>query len=141
MGHLRLITNNPTQGGKDGTVTPIPTTTIPINAIVNTGTANHSLVKVALRCDEGYMTTGAWEVSFIGTTSARWSVADGMLYPTEEMAETATYSSSLTLDSVIKNTNRVLWLKASTDGVEGNVVDTSVSLRVWGRTVPSGGGS
>jgi hypothetical protein len=64
-----------------------------------------------------------------------------MLYPTEDMAETATYSSSLTLDSVIKNTNRVLWLKASTDGVEGNVVDTSVSLRVWGRTVPSGGGS
>jgi hypothetical protein len=139
MGHLRLITNNPTQGGKDGTVTPIPTTTIPINAIVNTGDANHSLVKVALRCDDGYMTTGDWEVSFIGTTSTRWSVADGMLYPTEDMAETATYSSSLTLDSVIKNTNRVLWLKASTDGVEGNVVDTSVSLRIWGRTVPSGG--
>ena len=78
MGHLRLITNNPTQGGKDGTVTPIPTTTIPINAIVNTGTANHTLVKVALRCDVGYMTTGEWEVSFVGTTAARWSVADGL---------------------------------------------------------------
>ena len=25
MGHLRLITNNPTHGGKDGTVIPIPT--------------------------------------------------------------------------------------------------------------------
>ena len=141
MGHLRLITNNPTQGGTDGTVTPIPAATIPINAIVNTGTANHSLVKVALRCDEGYMTTGDWEVSFIGTTANNWSVADGAFYPTEELAETATYTDSLTLSDVIRNTNRVLWLKASTDGVESNVVDTSVSLRVWGRTVPSGGGS
>lgn len=139
MGHLRLVTNNPTQGGKDGTVTPIPTTAIPINAIVNTGAANHSLVKVALRCDDGYMTTGVWEVSFVGTTDRRWSVADGALCPNEEFAETATYTDSLTLNDVIKNTNRVLWLKASTDGVEGNVVDTSVSLRVWGRTVPNGG--
>ena len=139
MGHLRLVTNNPTQGGKDGTVTPIPTTTIPINAIVNTGGANHTLVKVALRCDDGYLTTGAWEVSVVVTTAHRWSVADGALYPTEEPAETATYSSSLTLSDVIGSTNRVLWLKASTDGAEGSVVDTSVSLRVWGRTVPSGG--
>lgn len=139
MGHLRLIMNNPTQGDKDGTVTPIPTTTIPINAIVNTGEANHSFVKVALRCDDDYMTTGEWEVSFIGTTAARWSVADGALYPTEELAETATYTDSLTLSDVIRNTNRVLWLKASTDGVEGNVVDASVSLRIWGRTVPNGG--
>ena len=139
MGRLRLITNNPTQGGKDGTVTPVPATTIPINVIVNTGTANHSLAKVALRCDDGYMTTGEWEVSFVGTTAARWSVADGALYPTEELAETATYTPSLTLSDVIRNANRVLWLKASTDGAEGSVVDTSVSLRVWGRTVPSGG--
>jgi hypothetical protein len=85
------------------------------------------------------MTTGAWEVSFIGTTAHTWSVADGALYPTEALAETATYTASLTLSDVIRNTNRVLWLKASTDGVEGNVVDTSVSLRVWGRTVPNGG--
>ena len=139
MGHLRLIINNPTQGGKDGTVTPIPAATIPINAIVNTGEANHSLVKVALRCDGGYMTTGEWEVSFVGTTAERWSVADGALYPTEELAETATYTSSLTLSDVIRNTNHVLWLKATTDGAEGSVVDTSVSLRVWGRTVPNGG--
>ena len=139
MGHLRLITNNPTQGGTNGTVTPIPAATIPINAIVNTGTANHALVKVALRCDDGYMTTGEWEVSFVGTTAARWSVADGALYPTEESAETAVFSSSLTLSDVIHNTNRVLWLKASTDGTEENIVDTSVSLRVWGRTVPNGG--
>jgi hypothetical protein len=85
------------------------------------------------------MTTGEWEVSFVGTTAARWSVADGALYPTEESAETAVFSSSLTLSDVIHNTNRVLWLKASTDGTEENIVDTSVSLRVWGRTVPNGG--
>jgi hypothetical protein len=139
MGHLRLVTNNPTQGGTNGTVTPISAATIPINAIVNTGTANHSLVKVALRCDDGYMTTGEWEVSFVGTTAARWSVADGALYPTEESAETATYTPSLTINSVVGSTNRVLWLKASTDGTEENAVDTSVSLRVWGRTVPNGG--
>ena len=141
MGNLRLVTDNPTNGGKDGKVITLPTSTIPINAIVNTGEANHTLVKVALRCNDGYMTTGQWEVSFIGTTASAWSVADGALYPNAELAETATYTSSLTLNTIISDTNHVLWLKASTNGEEANTVDTSVSLRLWYRTVPSGGGS
>lgn len=139
MGHLRLITNNPMQGGNNGTVTPIPTTTIPINAIVNVGLANHVLVKCALRCDAGYATTGEVELSFVGDTKTKWSIADGAMFPTMESAEMATYTPTLSLDSVINDRNHVIWLKASTDGNEPNMVDTTVSLRVWGRTVPNGG--
>ena len=141
MGILKLVTNNPTQNAKDGKLITLPTSTIPINIIVNTGEANHSLLKVAVRCDAGYQTTGPWEVSFVGTTASAWSVADGALYPNEELAEAATYTSSLTLNSVVGDKNHVLWLKASTDGTEESVVDTSVSLRLWARTVPTGGGS
>lgn len=141
MGILKLVTNNPTQNAKDGKLITLPTSTIPINIIVNTGEANHSLLKVAVRCDAGYQTTGPWEVSFVGTTASAWSVADGALYPNEELAEAATFTSSLTLNSVVGEKNHVLWLKASTDGTEESVVDTSVSLRLWARTVPTGGGS
>lgn len=139
MGHLRLITNNPTQGGTNGVVVPIPTATIPINAIVNVGLANHVLVKCALRCDDGYTTTGDVELSFVGDTKTKWSITDGAMFPTMESAEMATYTPTLTLDSVINDRNHVIWLKASTDGDEPNMVDTTVSLRVWGRTVPNGG--
>lgn len=141
MGILKLVTNNPTGNAKDGKLITLPTSTIPINIIVNTGEANHSLLKVAVRCDAGYKTTGPWEVSFVGDTASAWSVADGEVYPNEELAETATYTSSLTINSVVGETNHVLWLKASTDGTEASTVDTSVSLRLWARTVPVGGGS
>ena len=141
MGNLRLVVNNPTNGGTDGELVDIEYTSIPINAIVNTGTANYSLVKIAVRCDSGYMTTGDWEISFTGDTASKWSVADGSAYPSEELAEYATYSSSITLSDVVTTKNHVLWLKASTDGTEDNTVDTSVYLRLWGRTVPSGGDS
>jgi hypothetical protein len=139
MGHIRLVTNNPTQGGKNGSIVPIPTTNIPINAIVNVGLANHVLVKCALRCDNGYATTGDVELSFVGDTKTKWGIADGAMFPTMESAEMATYTPTLTLDSVINDRNHVIWLKAITDGDEPNMVDTTVSLRVWGRTVPNGG--
>jgi hypothetical protein len=79
------------------------------------------------------------ELSFVGDTKTKWSIADGAIYPTMESAEMATYTPTLTVDSVINDRNHVIWLKASTDGDEPNMVDTSVSLRVWGRTVPNGG--
>jgi hypothetical protein len=139
MGHLRLVRNNPTGGGQDGEVIILPTSNIPINAIVNVGIANHTLVKLALRCDVGYSTTGDCELTFLGTNSDKWSIADGAMYPTMESAETATYTPSLVINTPINDRNHVIWLKASTDGNEPNMVDTSVSLRVWGRTVSNGG--
>lgn len=138
-GQLKMIVANPTQNGTDGTLASQVLQSYPINLAINTGESNHMLYKIALRCDDGWQTIGTWEVSFIGTTSDRWSIADGASYPNEALAEYAEYAPSITGDAVIGSRNHVLWLKAETDGTEPAQVDTSVQVRVYGRCVPSGG--
>ena len=138
-GQLKMVVSNPTQNGTDGTLASQVLQSYPVNLIINTGESNHTLYKIALRCDEGWQTVGTWEVSFVGTTSARWSIADGVSYPNEALAEYAEYYPSIAGNAVINSRNHVLWLKAETDGTEPAQVDTSVQVRVYGRCVPAGG--
>ena len=137
--HLKLIIGNPTQNGTDGQIADLTGQPYPINVIVNTAIANSTLQKIAIRCDDGYETVGNWEISFIGDTAARWEVADGAAYPTEESAQYAQFTSTLTNNATVTNRNHVVWLRASTDGTEPAQVDTSVQVRIYGRCVPSGG--
>jgi len=136
-GQLKLVVDNPTESGTDGILASQSLQAYPVNVIINTGTANSTLFKCAIRCDVGWKTVGNWEISFVGTNANKWKVADGTGYITEEMAEFATYASTLTSSTVVDNKNHILWLKASTDGTETAQVDTSVQIRVYGRCVPS----
>jgi hypothetical protein len=138
-GQLKLVVNDPTQNATDGTLASQVLQTYPVNVIINTGEANHKLFKAAIRCDSGMQTVGPWEITFVGDTAARWSIADGVAYSTEAEAEYAIYNASLTSSSVVTDKNHVIWLKAETDGTEAAQVDTSVQVRVWGRVVPAGG--
>jgi hypothetical protein len=138
-GQLKLVVNDPTQNATDGTLASQVLQTYPVNVIINTGEANHKLFKAAIRADAGMQTVGPWEITFVGDTAARWSIADGVAYSTEADAEYATYNASLTSSTVVTDKNHVVWLKAETDGTEAAQVDTSVQVRVWGRVVPAGG--
>jgi hypothetical protein len=136
-GQLKLVVNDPTQNATDGTLASQVLQTYPVNVIINTGEANHKLFKAAIRCDSGMQTVGPWEITFVGDTAARWSIADGVAYSTEAEAEYAIYNASLTSSTVVTDKNHVVWLKAETDGTEAAQVDTSVQVRVWGRVVPA----
>lgn len=138
-GRCRLVISNPTQNGTDGILASSSSQEYPVNVIVNTAVANHTLFKAAIRCDDGYQTVGDWEISFVGTTNARWSIANGVQYATEDAAEYASYNSSLTSTETVTNKNHVVWLRAETDGVEQAQVDTSVKIRLYARVVPVGG--
>lgn len=138
-GQLKLVVNDPTQNATDGTLASQVLQAYPVNVIINTGEANHKLFKAAIRCDSGMQTVGPWEITFVGDTAERWSIADGVAYSTEADAEYATYTASLTSSAVVTDKNHVVWLKAETDGTEAAQVDTTVSVRVWGRVVPAGG--
>lgn len=138
-GQLKLVVNDPTQNATDGTLASQVLQAYPVNVIINTGEANHKLFKAAIRCDSGMQTVGPWEITLVGDTAARWSIADGVAYSTEADAEYATYTASLTSSAVVTDKNHVVWLKAETDGTEAAQVDTTVSVRVWGRVVPAGG--
>lgn len=136
-GRLKLVIGEPTNNATNGVLASASQQAYPINIIVNADESNSSIFKCALRCDSGYKTVGEWEISFQGTTASMWSVADGVAYNTEEDAIFANYTASLTSTATITDKNRVIWLKASTDGTENSQVDTSVSMRVYGRCVPS----
>lgn len=140
-GKLELIIGHPTGGDTDGQVASQSTQQYPLNVIVDTGTTNYTIVKAALRCTEGYRTTGPWEVSLIGNTVRMWGVADDGDYADEEAAAEADFQQVLTGSDTITDRNHTIWFKAMTDGTEEAMVDTSVSVRVYGRTVPTGGGS
>ena len=137
-GKIELIIDNPTSGGADGRVASESTQEYPVNVIVDTREANHTIVKAALRCNSGFKTTGNTVVTFTGGTAARWQIADDDSYLDVEAAEEADYADSLILNSSIGDTNHLIWLKVSTDGAESAVVDTSVRINVYGRTVPAG---
>lgn len=136
-GTLELIMNNPTRGGTDGQIVSESTQQFPINVIVNTKYANHTIVKMALRCTAGHKTTGVTLLSFSGATAAMWEVAPDDYYIDEAAAEEATYTESLQITDVIGDTNYVIWFKVSTDGTEDAMVDTSVVVDVYSHVVPA----
>ena len=136
-GKIELILDNPTRDKKDGSIASESTQDYPVNVIVNTKTANHTIFKVALRCTEGYRSTGIVNISAVGDMQARWGFAIDDYYPDEEAAESATYSRSLDISSTIKDTNFIIWAKVTTDGEEVAQVDTSVRLAVYGNVVPT----
>ena len=136
-GAIELIMNNPTAGRTDGQIVSRSSQRFPINVIVNTKYANHTIVKMALRCTEGHMTTGVTLVSFSGATAAMWGVAPDDYYVDEQAAEEATYLNSIQISDVIDDTNHIIWFKVSTTGNESAMVDTSVVVHVYGHVVPS----
>lgn len=135
-GTIELIMGNPNGGDQSGVIVSERSQQFPVTAIVNTKFANHTILKMALRCSSGFQTVGTTLLSFTGATAAMWQVASDDYYVDESAAEEATYTDTLQIDDVIDDTNHIIWFKVSTDGVEGAVVDTSVVVNVYGMTVP-----
>lgn len=136
-GAIRLYIENPMAGGTNGKEISESTQEFPLNVVVNTGEANHTIVKAALRCDTGYRTTGPTEITFSGATAARWQIADDDNFANEEMAELATFSDHLEIEDTIGDTNHIVWLKISATASEEAQVDTSVKIHLYGNAVPA----
>ena len=136
QGVLELIKGNPSAGERDGEVVSETTQRFPINVIVNAMTSNHTIVKLAVRCTEGYRTTGTSLISFSGATAKMWQVAPDDSYVDEEAAEAAVYEDVLQISDSVGDTNHIIWIKVSTDGTEDVMVDTSVVVNVYGRVIP-----
>ena len=136
-GSIRLYIENPTRGRTDGQEVSESTQEFPVGVIVNTKTANYTIIKAALRCDAGFRTTGTTQITFTGETAARWQIADDDNYASEDFAQQADYDYSLNIEESIGDTNHVVWLRISAVSDEPAQVDTSVRIRVYGNTVPA----
>ena len=136
--HLRLYMNNPTAGNTDGTEISSGTETLPLDVTLDANNSESKAVKVAVRCDSGYLIEGDTTISFEGTNADKWQVAPENNYSDAATAlEFAVWSSTLTISGVAAK-NSVFWVKASSTAGEDPQNDRSVDLVAEGLVVAAG---
>jgi hypothetical protein len=124
--YMNLYAGTVTDGATDGTRIKLGAADtdpgiLPLTVALNASTSEAKVIPVALRCQTGFETSGDVKVSFQGTTAAKWSVCD---------TQTGTFASTLTISNTIGATNKVFYVKASSDTSESPANDTSVTIHV-----------
>lgn len=136
--HLRLFMNNPTAGDVDGTEISSDET-LPLSVILDASKAETKAMKIAVRCDSGYLIEGNTEIYFEGTNAAKWQVAADDNYTNADTALLmAQWASTLTISGVTA-TNIIFWVKASSSTSENPQNDRTVDLIAEGLVVAAGG--
>jgi hypothetical protein len=122
MAYINMYNNNPTVGLTDGTlVSTGGEQTNPVAVILDATQSETAIVKLALRCENGYHTQGNTVISFVGVSAGYWTVCD---------TENGTYASTLTITSSIDSTNTIFYVKAASSTSETPNLDTAVSIQV-----------
>lgn len=128
--YLHLYKGNPTAGGVDGSQVSEGTGLNPID-MAALDSANNEIgvaIKLALRCDAGYNTSGNTTITPIGTTAADWALsADNITY--------GAYGAVLTITSVVGVVNTVIYAIPKSTLSDGPINDTSVDLQIAGLIV------
>jgi len=120
--YINLYMNNPTAGGTDGTaISTDGTYTSPLTVSLDASINESKTIKLAVRTESGYTTTGNTTISDSGDTNDRWKLC---------LTENGTFTDSITISNAITNANTVFYAKASSVDTEIPSTDRSVSLQV-----------
>lgn len=141
--YISLYMNNPTNGGTDGTaVSENMSQTSPVSVVLNATENEVKAVKAALRCAEGYKTSGKTRVSFAfwdgteyqdsGGSIGRWQVAMDNDFTEETVLNEGDWKNSLEIEDVINSKNYCFWLKIAADSTEAPHTDKTVSIHIEG---------
>lgn len=119
---INAYMGNPTEGGTDGTaISTDGAQTAPL--VVNLDASQNEVkkIKLGLRCESGYTTSGNTTIQDNNDTNDRWKFS---------LTENGTYSDTITIASTISSVNTIFWAQASSSSLESPTRDTTVSLRV-----------
>lgn len=120
--YINVYKNNPTAGSSDGTVVSTDGVySAPITVTLNATNNESKTVKLAVRCEPGFETVGDTTISDVGDTYDRWKLC---------LTENGTYTDSITISSVIDDTNTIFYAKAFSSQAETPSTDRSVSLEL-----------
>ena len=113
-----------TSGGTDGTQVSEGDSTSPISCVLNASNNEiSSNIKLALRCETGYLTVGDLIITPTGDSASKWALSlDGITFEA--------YGDPLTITSVIDATNTIFYVKARATSDETPVNDVSTDLIV-----------
>jgi len=122
MAYIHTYQGNPTVGLADGNLVSENSGLSPISITLNaTNNEISDPIKLALRCETGYQTTGNIVITPTGTTSAKWALSlDGITF--------GAYGDPLTITSVIGATNTIFYSKAKSTSDETPTNDVSTDL-------------
>ena len=119
---ISIYKNNPTAGLTDGTaVSQDGSQSAPVSVTLDAGEAESQIIPLAIRCDEGYQTTGETVISFGGDNASKWSICG---------TEDGTFSDSLSILQVIGSTNILFYVKATSTTTDAPQRDISTSIIV-----------
>ena len=118
----------PTAGGTDGIQVSEGTGLQPITVTLNaTNNEESTPIKLALRCDSDYQTSGNITLSLVGTTQAKWALAPDNA---GSAGTFGAYGANLVITTVVGATNVLFWAKAKATSDEAPQNDTSVDIQV-----------
>lgn len=136
--HMHFYMNNPTAGGVDGTQISSGDETLPLSVVLDASKAETKAMKVAIRCDTGFLIEGDTKIYFEGTNASKWQVAADNNYSDATTAlNMALWESTLTLSGV-SATNSIFWVKASSSTDEDPQNDRTVDIIGEGLVVAAG---
>lgn len=141
--YISLYCGNPTAGGKDGTLmSENMAQTSPLSVTLNATENEVKAMKVALRCEDGYRTSGDalvnfkfWdgsEYQYEGGNLSKWKLAADDGYTEENVIDSASWADTLTISDVVGSTNHCFWVKAESSSDEKPQTDRTVAIHVEG---------
>ena len=131
---LHIYTNNPTEGGKDGTEVSSGTELAPISVLLDAGKGEQKAVKCAVRCESGFHIDGVLTIKFVGDHADKWKAAINNGYTVNTALESAEWKDEIALSGV-GTVNVIFWVKATSSSDEQPQSDVSVDLQAEGLLV------
>lgn len=119
---VNVYQGNVTAGGTNGTkVSTDGSQTAPVEVELDAQQNESKIVKLAIRADSGYKTTGTTTIQDQNDTNDRWKLC---------WTQNGTFSDSISTTNAITATNTLFYAKASSASTENPSTDTTPSFRV-----------
>ena len=120
--YLNIYKNNPTENGTDGTaLSSDGKFTSPLSVELNASQSENKIVKLAIRTETGFKTSGETKISDANDTNDRWKFS---------LTEDGNFEDSIIIADEITDKNKIFYAKISSANDELPGTDREVSLKV-----------
>ena len=120
--YLNIYKNNPTENGTDGTaLSSDGKFTSPLSVELNASQSENKIVKLAIRTETGFKTSGETKISDANDTNDRWKFS---------LTEDGNFEDSIIIADEITDKNKIFYAKVFSSNDELPGTDREVSLKV-----------
>lgn len=120
--YLNIYKNNPTENGTDGTaLSSDGKFTSPLSVELNANSSENKILKLAIRTESGFKTTGETKIFAANDTNDRWKFS---------LTENGNFEDSITIADEITDKNKIFYAKISSENTELPGTDREVILKV-----------